>query len=205
MVSPASSRMERIALDAGAHSSGGVGQLAVGETADGGLSAGWRGQAEQDLHRCGLTRTVWAEKTRHPSGIDNERQVVDDGGPAVALGDVFDGNGVRPSFGPGCLVGYLLHGAPPLILAVARPIGGCNAVVTVPICVTVSTYAVGLGMSPARRVDQASTRGGKAPKNRRSKRAFHGPRVTGPGSADPGVVPSVADVLFAGFDEPAFV
>jgi hypothetical protein len=88
MVSPASPRMERvrldagahhsggvmerIRLDAGAHRSGGVGKLSIGETAEGGLTAGWRGQAKQDLHSCGLTRTVRAEKTRHASGRDSE-------------------------------------------------------------------------------------------------------------------------------------
>jgi hypothetical protein len=72
VVSPASSGVERIRLDAGAHGSGGVGKFAVCETADGSPAAGWRGKAKQDLHRCGFTCTVRAEKARNPSWLDNE-------------------------------------------------------------------------------------------------------------------------------------
>ena len=68
VVSAASAGMKRIRLDAGAHRSRGVGKLAVGEAADGCLTARRRSQAKQDLHRCGLARAVWAEKTCHTSG-----------------------------------------------------------------------------------------------------------------------------------------
>ena len=82
--------VEAVAVQGGADLADRVGQLAVGQAADGRRPGRRRGEAEQDAQRGGLAGSVRPEESGHLAGLDVEGQVIDGQDRSVALGEILE-------------------------------------------------------------------------------------------------------------------
>ena len=77
VLSGAAARVEAVAVQGGAHLAYRVGQLMVGQAADGGRPGRGAGKAEQDAQRGGLARSVRPQEPGHLARLDVEGEVID--------------------------------------------------------------------------------------------------------------------------------
>jgi hypothetical protein len=101
VLSGAAPRVERVAVQGGAHLAYRVGQLMVRQAADGRRPGRRGGQPEQDAERSGLARPVRSQKAGHLARPDLEGQVIDAQDRSEALGEILNPDrGHRLSFRP---------------------------------------------------------------------------------------------------------
>jgi hypothetical protein len=90
VLSGAAPRVERVAVQGGAHLAYRVGQLMVRQAADGRRPGRRAGQPEQDAEGRGLARPVRSQKAGHLARPDLEGQVIDPQDRSVALGEILN-------------------------------------------------------------------------------------------------------------------
>src|SRR4051794_31603768 len=86
-------RVKRIRVQHGPDRGGGVVEVVIAAAEDGGRAGGRGGEAEQHAQRRGLAGAVGAQETGDGAGAGLEREVLDGGDWAVALGHAVEADG----------------------------------------------------------------------------------------------------------------